>query len=483
MSRNSSEEQIDNIRPERLPSRANFIEWYNALLSLADIADRSYPVKGTFIWMPYGLKMIKKITRIFDGEFQRAGIEEVLFPLFVTLNFAKQNDKWFEGFREEAFYIEGKELLLRPTGEPAMYPIFKSWIRQGKLPIKVYQTVNSYRNESKTTHTMIRDREITFWHEVHTVHKTRAEAVEEAERHREIYTSVWKDVLNIPPITVAKPKYEIFAGADSAFEFYTILPDGRLLENGSVNNLGQAYAKKFEVCYTNDKGESEYAWQVCTGNGARFIAAVIAIHGDDRGLVLSPKIAPIPVVIVPIVKSGNKESVMREAKQLSEKLQKELGIDAYLDDSEKTPGEKYHIWEIKGVPVRIEFGEKEIKEGYYTIFRRDSNSKHKVEKKGVVEEIGKLLEHDIPKGLLSNAEKVYEDKIKMEDGKDAAKRLIGEGKVVKAHWCEGKECFDAISAFGPSIEAIGTLVYEKGDGKCIICQKRTDKLTLIGRTY
>lgn len=433
--------------------------------------------------MPYGLKIMKGLVSRFDKEFQKIGIEEVLFPLFVPLDFAKQNDKWFEGFKDEAFHIEDSELLLRPTGEPAMYPIFKLWVRQGKLPIRIYQTVNSYRNEGKTTHTLIRDREITFWHEIHTAHKTRKEAVEEAERHRAIYEYVWKEILNIPPITVAKPKYEIFAGADSAYEFYSILPDGRLLENGSVNNLGQAYAKKFDVCYTNDAGEKEYVWQVCTGNGARFVSAVIAIHSDERGLVLSPRMAPIHVVIVPIIKSGNKEKINKIAGALAEKLRKELGINAQLDDSQKTPGEKFHVWEIKGVPIRIELGEKEVEENVYTVFRRDLNKKQKVPSDSVVEEVKRLLDEEIPASLVAKAEAVYKDKIKKEETLDSAKKQINNGRVVMAHWCESKECFDKIAALGPSIEAIGTLTNEKSEGKCIACGSDTDKLTLIGRTY
>lgn len=474
-------EDISSIKPERLPERDNFIEWYNALLDLAEIADRDYPVKGTFVWMPYGLKIMKRIVSILDKMFQENGIEETLFPLFLTLEFAKQNDGWFEGFKDEAFYMEGKEMLLRPTGEPAMYPIFRGWIKRGKLPIRIYETVSSYRKESKTTHTLIRDREITFWHEIHTVHKTRDESVKEAELHKGFYESMW-DILNIPAIVVAKPKYEIFAGADSAFEFYTILPDGRLLENGSVNNLGQAYAKKFDLFYTDDKGKKEYVWQVCTGNGARFIAAVIAIHGDRKGLVLPPKIAPIEVVIIPVVKSENKAKITKEAAA----VQKELGsagISARLDDSGITAGEKFNVWELKGVPLRIEIGEKEVNSGVYTVFRRDINKRENVAKGAIVGSVRKLLDVEIPKQLFANASSIYEKKIKTKGSMEEAAEQIKQGGIAKANWCESKECFDKIVGMGPAIEAIGTLVNEEKDGNCIACGKKTKKLTLIGRTY
>ena len=482
MDNTKKEQESISLKPERLPSRENFIEWYNALLYLAGIADKSYPVKGTFVWLPYGLRIMKKLVAFFDEKFRECGIEEVLFPLFINMDFAKQNDKWFESFKNEAFYIEGKELLLRPTGEPAMYPIFKSWISQGKLPIRIYETVCSYRNESKTTHTLIRDREISFWHEIHTAHKTRAESVEEARKHKTIYEQVWSDVLNIPSIVVAKPQYEIFAGADSAFEFYIILPDGRLLENGSINNLGQAYAKKFDLYYTNEKGEKEYVWQVCTGNGGRFLAAVIAVHGDSNGLVLPPKVAPISVVVVPIFKSGKSENVIKEAGELKELLVK-AGISVFVDYSDSTPGEKFNVWELKGAPIRVEIGEREIAERAYTVFRRDSNKKSKVEKFRIVEAVELLLNKEIPAGLMSNATKVYKDKICPAGSLDQAKGLISTGKVIKANWCEKQECFDAISAIAPSVESIGTLANEEHSGKCISCGQQTNKLTLIGRTY
>lgn len=234
---------------------------------------------------------------------KKYGIEEVYFPLFVPLEFAEKNKEWFKGFRGNLYKVSpftGKEekLILRPTGEPAMYPIFKFWIKDGKLSIKIYQTVSSFRYEGKTTHTLIRDRGITYWYEIHTVHKTREEAEEEFKRHVEINDYIWREILNIPPIKVEKPTYEIFPGAVSAVEYYSILPDGRLLENGSVNNLGQAYARKYELYYADEKGKKKYCWQLCTGNGARHLVAALSLHGDERGLIIPPKLAPIQTVII-----------------------------------------------------------------------------------------------------------------------------------------------------------------------------------------
>jgi prolyl-tRNA synthetase len=470
---------MEEIKPERLPPKEDFIEWYNTLLQLAEIADRSYPVKGTFVWLPYGFKIMKNLVKIWDEIFEKNGIEEVYFPLFVPLEFARINEEWFEGFKEEAFYIEGENAILRPTGEPAMYPIFKIWIKNGKLPIKIYQTVSSFRKEGKTTHTMIRDREITFWHEIHTAHKNKEEAYEEMERHKKIYEFIWKEILNIPPICVEKPKYEIFPGAESAYEFYTILPNGRLLENGSVNNLGQAYAKKFDLFYTDEKGNKQYVWQICTGNGARFLVAAFTLHGDERGLVLPVKLAPIQVVIITIPKEGRNYS--EEARELEKRL-KGVGIRAFFDETEKTPGEKFNVWDIKGVPIRIEIGEKEVRENFYTVYRRDLKERIKVNKEEIEKVLKVLLEEAIPKSMYKKVEEFYNRKIKYFDDLEKAKEWVENGNVAKVNWCGEKECFDKISELGPSIEAIGFLV-EKKKGKCIICNKETEKMTLIGKTY
>jgi prolyl-tRNA synthetase len=471
---------MEEIKPERLPSKDNFIEWYNSLVQLAEIADRRYPVKGTFVWLPYGFKIMKKLTEIWDKIFEDNGIQQVYFPLFVPLEFAKINEEWFEGFKTDTFYVEGENAILRPTGEPAMYPIFKYWIMEGKLPIKIYQTVSSFRNEGKTTHTMIRDREITFWHEIHTAHKTKEEANEEMEKHRKIYDYIWKEVLNIPPICVEKPKYEIFPGAESAYEFYVILPNGRFLENGSVNNLGQAYAKKFDLFYVDEEGNKRYVWQVCTGNGARFLVAAFSLHGDERGLVLPPKIAPIQVVIITIPKEG--KYYLEEAEELKKRLES-VGIETFVDKSEKTPGEKFNIWDIKGVPIRIEIGEKEVEKGTYTVYRRDIKERMEVNKQEIEKVVSVLLKEEIPKSLYKKVEILYQQKIKYFDSIESVKEWIEKGNVAKVNWCGSKECFDKIKELGPSIEPIGFLYDERKIGFCIVCKQNTDKLTLVGKAY
>jgi len=479
-----NEEKI--IQPKDLPLRTDFIEWYNKTIELAEIVDRRYPVKGTFVWMPYGLKIMKNLTREWDTIFHKNGIEEVYFPLFVPVEYAQKNDQWFEGFKDNLYYVsslEEERFILRSTGEPAMYPIFKLWIKQGKLPIKVYQTVSSFRYEGKTTHTMIRDREITYWYEIHTVHKTREESEEEVKRHVKINDYLWENILCIPPIKVRKPPFEVFPGAEYAIEYYTILPDGRLLENGSVNNLGQAYAKKFGLEYVDEKGNQKYCWQVCTGNGARYLVATFSLHGDERGLVLPPAIAPIQAIIVPIYKKSNRDKIIEESKRTNNYLSKN-GIKSYVDEREDiTAGEKFYQWEIKGVPIRIELGQQELNSKTYTIFRRDTKNENVIKNSEILEFISSLLSKEIPNNLYEKVVGFYGSKIKyFEEISDAIEWIKNEG-IAKINWCGRKKCYDNLTTLEQGIEPIGTLEEEYKLGSCLVCGKRTKRLTLTGRTY
>ncbi len=476
---------MKDIKPEELPSKGNLIEWYNTLLRIAWIIDRRYPIKGTFVWMPYGIEIMLRIKNYWDELFKNHGIKETYFPLFVPEEFAKKNEKWYSGFKDEVFFAvpsrnPDEKYVIRPTGEPAMYPMFALWVKEGHLPIRIYQTVSSFRNEGKTTHSMVRDREITFWYEIHTAHKTREEAEEEFNLHIELNKKIWK-FLAIPPIIVNKPVYEVFPGAVGAVEFYTILPNGRLLENGSVNNLGQAYSKIFDVYYVDEKGNKHYVWQICTGNGARFLVAAIMLHGDERGLVLPPKIAPIEVVIIPIYTKENKELVIKEARRTFEKLKGQFRVE--LDEREEiTPGEKFYQWDIKGVPIRIEIGKDEVKSKKITIFRRDKKTKESVDEKQLEKTIEEML-NDIQTNLEKKVRDFYNSKIKTFSDLKEASKWIKEGGIAKVNWCESLECYEKFSEIEPSVEAIGTLIDETKEGKCIVCGKKTDKVTLVGKTY
>jgi prolyl-tRNA synthetase len=378
---------------------------------------------------------------------------------------------------------EEERLVLRSTGEPAMYPIFNLWIKQGKLPIRVYETVSSFRNEGRTTHTMIRDREITYWYEIHTVHKSKDECEEEVRKHIQFHDFLWREVLCIPPIKVRRPPFDVFPGAEYSVEHFTILPDGRLLENGSVNNLGQAYARKFNLEYIDEKGTKNYCWQVCTGNGARYLVAAFLVHGDERGLVLPPKIAPFQVIIIPIYKKSNKDEIVDKARKVNHFLSNN-GIRSSIDERDEiTVGEKFYLSEIKGIPLRIELGSRELKSDNLTVFRRDTKTKIEVNTSEILAAISSLLNKNVPVSMYQKAENFYRLKTKYFDEIEEVLRWIKNSNVAKVSWCGDKKCHEGLSSLEQGIESIGTLEDEHLSSRCIMCGKKTENLTLIGRTY
>jgi prolyl-tRNA synthetase len=463
-------------KPKFLPSKKNFSKWYNTLLFISDLIDKRYDVKGCFVWKPFGYDIMLRIKKIWDELFKENGIEEMYFPLLVPVSYAKRNDTWWEAFNKQAFFIEGKEYILRPTGEPAMYPMFSLWIRSYKdLPLRIYETVSSFRYETKHTRPLIRDREITVWHEIHCALANEKEAEREVRLHIGLYDELWKR-LCIAPIKVIKPPWEIFPGAIGAIEYYSYLPNGKVMENGSINNLGQAYAKKFDIKFRDKDGKEKYVWQVCTGNGARLLVAVIATHGDDFGLVLPPEIARWQVVIIPI--NQKNLEILRKAREIEEKL-KEMGIRVIVDDTEKTPGEKFYEYEIKGIPIRIEIGEKEIKEKYLTVFKRNTREKLKIRS---IEEIKKILD-EITREMQEKARKILEESLVFEEKKENIIKHIKNKKVVKVYYCGSGECWDAVKDLGKnkmSIEIFGMDLNEAKEGNCIVCGKKTKTIGYVG---
>jgi prolyl-tRNA synthetase len=460
-------------------------EWYSEILRLSDIIDKRYEVKGCFVWLPYGYKIMMGIKKTWDNLFQEAGIEEVYFPLLVPLEYAKINESWYEGFKNQAFWVtdhigEEPQYILRPTGEPAIYPMYSLWIKTERLPIRLYETVSSFRYETKHTRPLIRDREITVWHEIHTVHATKEEAEKEMKLHIRLYDAIYKK-LSIAPLKVQKPIWECFPGAVGAVEFYNIMPNGMAMENGSVNNLGQAYARKFDIQYSDEQGNKEYVWQICTGNGARLLAALILIHGDDMGLVIPPEIAPIKAVIVPIIYKGKEKVVYSKAKEIC-RILRESGIDAELDLSELTPGSKFYHWEVRGVPIRIEIGPRDVEKEVVILVRRDTGEKTSVKFSEIIDETKKTLKK-IQANMLQRSKKELGNKIKLADTFDDIKDIIHNGKVAKTFWCTNKECYDKILELEPGFDPIGTDLEKSEIGKCVVCGRDTETQLYVARTY
>lgn len=478
----------DEIMPEQLTARKqDFSKWYNQVIELSGLIDKRYNVKGCFVWLDYGYSIMMELKKLWDGLFKKAGIREMYFPLLVPLDYATQNNSWFEGFKDQAFWVkagsnndESEQYILRPTGEPAMYPMFKLWIRtHNDLPLRVYETVSSFRYETKHTRPLIRDREITIWHEIHTVHSTKEEAEREAKLHEKIYDELW-EAIAVKPLKVWKPKWEVFPGAIGAIEYYNIMPDGRVLENGSINLLGQAYAKKFNIRFKDAQGVEKTPWQVCTGNGARLLVATIASHGDDRGLVLPPRIAPLKVVIIPIPFKDLKQELETIAIGISEELEK-AGITNKVDLRDETPGSKYYYWELRGVPLRIEIGPKELESNTVTLFKRNDYKRLSVKLEAVVDKVKELLEK-IQKEMLDSSIKSFEKAFQKAKNKEELSRAVEHRKVAVVHWCGSGDCWDAIKSLSEGVELFGSDL-KPSKGKCVICNKECNTKAFVARTY
>lgn len=464
----------------------DFSKWYNKVITKAGLIDKRYNVKGMFVWLPFGIELILNIKKKWDELFKKNGIKEVYFPLLVPLEYANQNKEWFEGFKEEAFYVKGvneekHNTILRPTGEPAIYPMFSKWIRSyNELPLRIYETVSSFRYETKHTRPLIRDREITFWYEIHTVHASKKEAEQEIINAEKLNEEIYF-FLGVKPLKVEKPSWEVFPGAVGATEFYTLMPNGRALENGSCNNLGQAYAKKFNIKFVDEKGNENFAWQTCTGNGARFLVSVIAQHGDNKGLVLPPNICNTKVVIVPIIFKESKEKILKKCFEIK-KLLEEKGVLCVIDDSEKSAGEKFYEWELKGIPMRIEVGPKDIKKDFYPLFRRDTLEKIPVKFEDLPEKIVFNLKA-MHASLLEKSQKFNEERlVKCSNLKDLAKAVKAK-KIGVVYWCSSKKCWQKISGTDEGVELFGSIPGKTRSGKCIACQKETQKQGYAGKTY
>jgi len=471
---------------EKIISKENFSDWYNDVLSASGMLDMRYDMKGMVVWLPYGISIMKSLIKKWDELFAKNNIQEMYFPQIVPIKYCEINESWWEGFKSEGYKViagsEGEvQGALRPTGEPAIYPMFSMWIRTASdLPVKIYETVNSYRYETKQTRPLIRAREITHWFEIHTAHATKKEAENELNNHLKIYDYLYEEMLALPAFRVNKPIWDCFPGSVGAYEYYSLMPDGKVMENGSANNLGQAYAKKFNIKYKNEKGVEEYAWMLCTGNGARFLAAAVSEFGDDLGLILPPRIAPIQLELIPIIFKGKEKIVYDEL----DKIKKELisqDIKFEVDSREISPGRKYYDCEVKGIPLRLEVGPRDIEAKQYPLTVRFNNEKKNI-KFSELKTLNKILDKVHADMLKASSKRLNESIIFANSAKDLAK-VIESKKIAKVYWCNERECYDKIVALGEGYEGFGISTDSKGTGKCLNCNKTGHEELFVAKSY
>jgi len=474
--------------------KSNFSEWYTEVIQEAELADIRYNVKGFLAHMPWSVRTMRNMYFIVERELEKKGHEPAWFPALVPESYFKKEAEHAEGFSADVFWVtEGgsdnakfsERLALRPTSETAMYSMFSLWIRTWRdLPYKIYQSCQVWRFEGKSTRPFIRGREF-YWTEAHDVFETREEAERQVEEDRDSTENILKEFA-IPFIFFKRPEHDKFKGAVNTYAADSIMPDGKVIQLPSTHFLGQNFSKAFNIKFVDKKGAEKYAWQTCYGPAVwRIFGALVAIHGDDKGLILPPSVAPVLVAIVPIYFKGSGEKVVEKANSVKKLLESRC-ISAKVDDrAEHTPGWKYNYWELKGVPIRVEVGPKDIEKGQLVLVRRDTGEKVSIKESDLVENVGKLSA-EIQGNLAKRADKFFREHISEADDMAQLKRALEEkGGLVKVGWCGSEECADFIKAetVGGDIRGTPLGKEEKPKGKCIWCGKKAEQLVYVGKAY
>jgi prolyl-tRNA synthetase len=468
----------------------DFSEWYTQVILKSGLADYA-PVKGCMIFREDSYAMWEKIQEVFNRKIKETGHRNVYFPLFIPESFLKCEAEHFQGFVPEVAWVTiggnsplEERLAIRPTSETIMYATYAKWIRSWRdLPIKLNQWCSVVRWETKATKLFLRTREF-LWQEGHTAHATKEEADKEVMEILNAYREVIENYLAIPVLAGVKTEMEKFAGALYTTALEAIMPDGKGLQMGTSHQLGQNFSKVFNIKFLDREEKEQYAWQTSWGFTTRIIGAMVMTHGDDKGLVLPPKIAPTQVVIVPIPYKGTQEeAITAKAREISGKLKKN-NIAVVLDDrQEYTPGWKFNEWELKGVPIRIEIGPRDIKQKQVMLARRDTFQKIAVKEEEAVEAVMKMLE-EIQNNLFAKAKKMLEDNITtVKTYEEFRKTLENKGGFIRASWCSNAACEEKIKGETGATIRIVPFEKEKTFSKCVYCGNEAKEVVYFARAY
>ena len=468
----------------------HFGKWFRKVLIEGKILDYRYPIKGCAVWLPYGFKIRENVFKVIRNQLDSTGHNETLFPLLIPENSLKKEADHVEGFEAQVFWVTHggqrqlkQRMALRPTSETVIGPMEHLWIRSyADLPLKLYQIVTVFRFETKATRPILRMREFDF-KEAHTAHATEAEAETEVKEEIENYKKIF-DQLGVAYCISRRPEWDKFAGAKYTTAFDMICPDGRTLQIGTVHHLGQHFSEAFDVSYETKDGGRQHVWQTCAGISGRGIASVIIMHGDDHGVILPPKIAPTQIIIIPIPYKGKAETVNEECTDAAEEL-RDKGFRVEVDLRENiTPGSKYFDWELRGVPIRVEIGPRDIEKGEATVVRRDTLEKQTCKRKELPEFLNKLAEK-ITEDLKQKAWQWTKQRVhhaeKMEEAKTLLEKHAG---VVEVPWCGQTECGHKLEEItNARVLGIPEDTKEEAKGKCIVCGEKAESMVRAAIAY
>jgi prolyl-tRNA synthetase len=480
----------------------NYSQWYNELVAKADLAEQS-AVRGCMVIKPYGYAIWEKMQRQLDDMFKATGHQNAYFPLLIPKSFLSREAEHVEGFAKECAIVthhrlkndpEGngvivdpeakleEELIIRPTSETIIWSTFKNWIHSYRdLPLLINQWANVMRWEMRTR-MFLRTAEF-LWQEGHTAHATREEAEAEARRMLEVYATFAQEFMAIPVIKGVKSATERFAGALDTYTIEAMMQDGKALQSGTSHFLGQNFAKAFDVTFMNKDNKPEYVWASSWGVSTRLMGALIMTHSDDNGLVLPPKLAPIQVVIVPIYKNNDGlKAISDKVQPLIEELRAK-GISVKYDDADnRRPGFKFADYEVKGVPVRLAIGQRDLEQGTVEMMRRDTLQKESVAFDGIADHIVEVLD-DIQKSLYQKALDRRIQRTITVDTYDEFKKRIEEGVFIMAHWDGTPETEAKIKEETKATIRCIPFDSDKTPGVCMVTGKPSAQRVLFARSY
>lgn len=486
-----------------LTSRAeNYSQWYNDLVVKANLAEQS-AVRGCMVIKPYGYAIWEKMQRTLDDMFKQTGHVNAYFPLLIPKSFLCKEAEHVEGFAKECAVVthyrlkndpDGngvvvdpdakleEELIIRPTSETIIWNTYRNWINSYRdLPILCNQWANVMRWEMRTR-MFLRTAEF-LWQEGHTAHATREEALEEATKMLNVYADFAENYMAVPVIKGVKTANERFAGAIDTFTIEAMMQDGKALQSGTSHFLGQNFAKAFDVKFINKQNELEYVWATSWGVSTRLMGALIMTHSDDNGLVLPPKLAPIQVVIIPIYKNEEQLKLVNEkVAPVLEKL-KSMGISVKYDNADnKRPGFKFADYELKGVPVRLVLGARDIENNTIEVMRRDTLEKNTVSFDGIEEYVSSLLD-EIQANIFKKALDFRTEKTVEVDTYEEFKAQIEKGGFIMAHWDGTPETEEKIKAETKATIRCIPLDGDKTPGKCMVTGKPSAQRVIFARNY
>lgn len=471
---------------KKLPDiKHDFSGWYNEVIYDSELVDHA-PVKGCMVIRPYGYAIWENIKDVLDARIKATGHQNAAFPLFIPESFLKKEAQHVAGFAPELAVVThagGKELeeplVVRPTSETIIHYMFAQWLRSWRdLPLKINQWANVVRWEMRTR-PFLRTTEF-FWQEGHTAHETREEAVEEVHTMLQEYVNLAQNYMAVPVIAGFKTASERFAGADITTTIEGIMPDGKALQMGTSHLISQSFAHAFEMKYQDREGKESYPFLTSWGASTRLIGGLIMMHGDEKGLILPPKVAPIQVVIIPIFKAGIDNSVVLNAAQKiqADLMRQDVRVHLDLEDG-KTPGAKFFKWELKGVSVRIEIGPKDIENNQAIVADRIGLGKKAVQLSAIVDEINQLLV-TIQNTLFERAQAKVESMRHKSDSLEDFGPQLDEGKFFQTSWCERPECETRLKEYKASIRCIiEGLTYKT----CFACKEPSVKEVIVARSY